>query len=145
VGGSHGVPRSGLPTFEPCPFCPLKMTGFGCFRDDAYSIPIISDELSLRLVARPYYFFMVIVIRYETTATARWTLLFVVGTLFNYAFTVALWTSFHRRASFNSTTIPQRERATARSKQHKIKSSDRLIKRAEDFIEQGAGKWKLIK
>jgi len=46
----------------------------------------------------PYYFFIVvIVIRYETTAAARWALLFIVRTFFNYAFAVALWASFHTR------------------------------------------------
>src|SRR6516165_4100969 len=45
----------------------------------------------------PYYFFVVIVVRYETTAAARWALLFVVRPFFNYAFAVALWTSFHVR------------------------------------------------
>ena len=41
----------------------------------------------------PYYFFtlVVIVIRYETAAAARWTLLFIVRTFFNYAFAVAIW------------------------------------------------------
>jgi hypothetical protein len=53
-----------------------------------------------RLAGKPtcsaYYFFMVVVIiRYETTATARWALLFIVRTFFNDAFTVAVWTSFH--------------------------------------------------
>jgi len=45
----------------------------------------------------PYYFFMLVVfvIRYETTAAARWALLFIVRTFFNYAFAVAPWTSFH--------------------------------------------------
>ena len=41
------------------------------------------------------YFFVIIVIRYETTATAGWALLFIVRTFFNYAFAIALWTSFH--------------------------------------------------
>jgi len=43
----------------------------------------------------PYYFFGVIVIRYETTAAARRALLFIVCAFFNYAFAVAIWTSFH--------------------------------------------------
>ena len=45
------------------------------------------------------YFFIVVVIRYETTATARWTLMFVVHAFINYAITVAVWTrfSFHVR------------------------------------------------
>ena len=42
-----------------------------------------------------YYFFIVIVIRYETTATARWALPLIVRTLFNDAITVAVWTCFH--------------------------------------------------
>ena len=42
-----------------------------------------------------YYFFIVIVIRYETTATARWALPLIVRTLFNGAITVAVWTCFH--------------------------------------------------
>jgi hypothetical protein len=47
----------------------------------------------------PYYLFIpvVIVIRYETTAAARWALLFIVGAFFNYAFAVAIWTTFHTR------------------------------------------------
>ena len=40
---------------------------------------------------------VVIVIRYETTAAARWALLFIVRAFFDYAFAVALWTSFHTR------------------------------------------------
>jgi hypothetical protein len=38
---------------------------------------------------------VVVIIRYETTAAARWALLFIVRTFFNDAFTVAVWTSFH--------------------------------------------------
>jgi len=49
----------------------------------------------------PYYFFIVvIVIRYETTAAARWALLFIVRTFFNYAFAVAIWASFHTHLMF---------------------------------------------
>jgi hypothetical protein len=53
-----------------------------------------------RLAGKPtgsaYYFFMVgVIIRYKTTAAARWALLFVVCTFFNDTFTVAVWTSFH--------------------------------------------------
>jgi hypothetical protein len=45
-----------------------------------------------------YYFFLaVVVIRYETTAAARWTLLFIVSAFFNDTFTVAVWTGFHVR------------------------------------------------
>ena len=45
-----------------------------------------------------YYFLMaVIVIRYETTATARWASPFIVRAFFNDAITVAVWTGFHVR------------------------------------------------
>jgi len=47
-----------------------------------------------------YYFFLaVVVIRNETTATARWALLFIVRTFFSDTITVAVWTSFHVCAS----------------------------------------------
>ena len=39
----------------------------------------------------------VIVIRYETTATARWALPFIVCASFNDTITVAVWTGFHVR------------------------------------------------
>src|SRR5262252_5566940 len=43
-----------------------------------------------------YYFLMaVIVIRYETTATTRWTSPFIVRAFFNDTITVAVWTGFH--------------------------------------------------
>ena len=41
-----------------------------------------------------YYVFIVVVIRYETTAAAGWTLMFIVGAFINYTITVAIWTSF---------------------------------------------------
>ena len=45
-----------------------------------------------------YYFFVaVIVIRHETTATARWTSPFIVRAFFNHTITVAVWTGFHAR------------------------------------------------
>ena len=45
-----------------------------------------------------YYFFMlVVVVRYETAATARWALLFIVRAFFNDTITVAVWTGFHVR------------------------------------------------
>src|SRR5262245_43261780 len=45
-----------------------------------------------------YYFLMaVIVIRYETTATARWTSPFIVRAFFNDTITIAVWTGFHVR------------------------------------------------
>ena len=41
-----------------------------------------------------YYVFIVVVIRYETTAAARWTLMFILCAFINYTITVAVWTSF---------------------------------------------------
>jgi hypothetical protein len=40
---------------------------------------------------------MVVVIRYETTATTRGALLFIVCAFFNDTITVAFWTGFHVR------------------------------------------------
>src|SRR5215467_9331385 len=40
------------------------------------------------------YLFIIIVIRHETTAAARWALPLIVRTLFNDAIAVALWTGF---------------------------------------------------
>ena len=40
------------------------------------------------------YFFIIIFIRHETTAAARWALLLIVRTLFNDAITVAVGTGF---------------------------------------------------
>jgi hypothetical protein len=37
----------------------------------------------------------VVVVRYETTATARWALLFIIRAFFNDTITVAVWTGFH--------------------------------------------------
>jgi hypothetical protein len=41
-----------------------------------------------------YCFFIVVIIRYNTTAAAGWTLLLILRALLNYTITVALWTSF---------------------------------------------------
>jgi hypothetical protein len=41
-----------------------------------------------------YYVFIVVVIRYETTAAAGWTLMFIVRAFINHTITVAIWTSF---------------------------------------------------
>ena len=38
---------------------------------------------------------VIIIIRYETTATTRWALLFIVRAFFNDPITVAVWTGFH--------------------------------------------------
>jgi hypothetical protein len=54
-----------------------------------------AELLHLRSLS-PYYFFtLVVIVSYETTAAAHWASLFIVRTFFNYTFAVALWTSFH--------------------------------------------------
>jgi hypothetical protein len=54
-----------------------------------------------------YYFFLaVVVIRYETTATARWTLMFIVRAFINDTITVAVWTCFHVCASWRCYHTP---------------------------------------
>jgi hypothetical protein len=40
---------------------------------------------------------VVVVVTYETTATARWALPFIVRAFFNDTITVAVWTGFHVR------------------------------------------------
>jgi integrase len=40
---------------------------------------------------------VIVVVRYKTTATARWALLFIVRGFFNDTITVAVWTGFHVR------------------------------------------------
>jgi hypothetical protein len=61
-------------------------------------VPAVTVPTGCPSGARCFYnFFMVVIviIRYETTAAARWALLFIDCTFFNDAFTVAVWTSFH--------------------------------------------------
>jgi hypothetical protein len=60
------------------------------------SFPICRTS-SIRLPC-VYYFFLVVV-RYETKATARWAPLFIIRAFFNDTITVAVWTGFHVRAS----------------------------------------------
>jgi hypothetical protein len=43
---------------------------------------------------RFYYVFIVVVIRYETTSAAGWTLMFIVSVFINFSITVAIWTDF---------------------------------------------------
>jgi hypothetical protein len=45
--------------------------------------------------AGSYYFpIVVVIIRYEPTAAARWASLFIISTFFNNAFTITVWTRF---------------------------------------------------
>jgi hypothetical protein len=47
-----------------------------------------------RLFRSACYFFILIVTRYETTATARWALLLIISALFNDTITAAVRTGF---------------------------------------------------
>jgi hypothetical protein len=51
---------------------------------------------------RANYVFTVVVIGYETAATARWTLMFTVLAFIDHTITVAVWTrfSFHGAVPF---------------------------------------------
>jgi hypothetical protein len=64
---------------------------------------------------RTNYFFIVVVIGYDTAASARWTLMFVVRAFIDHTITVAVWTRF----SFHVPTIfPGRvPKKAARSRQ----------------------------
>jgi hypothetical protein len=48
---------------------------------------------------------VVVVIRYETTATARWALLFIIRAFFNDTITVAVWAGFHVRLNGAATRL----------------------------------------
>jgi hypothetical protein len=61
---------------------------------------------SIRLPCVYDFFLAVVVIRYETTATARWALLFIVRAFFNDTITVAVWTGFHVRPSWGCYHTP---------------------------------------
>ena len=73
---------------------------------DVRQVPI-ADMHSIRLPCVYYFFLAVVVIRYETTATACWALLFIVRAFFNDTITVAVWTGFHVYASWDATTPPR--------------------------------------
>jgi hypothetical protein len=51
-----------------------------------------------------HVFVVVVVIRYETTATARWALLFIIRASFNDTIAVAVWAGFHVRLMGKLTT-----------------------------------------
>ena len=53
-----------------------------------------------------YYFFMIVVIRYKTKATARRTLTFIVRISVNDTIAIAIWTCFHVCASKASRASP---------------------------------------
>jgi hypothetical protein len=50
---------------------------------------------------------VVVVVRYETTATARWALLLLVHAFFGDTITVAVWTGFHVCASWDADERPR--------------------------------------
>jgi hypothetical protein len=59
------------------------------------SWPRSTPSMPSRPTGSADYFFIVIVIRHETTAAARWALPLIVRTLFNDAITVTIGTGFH--------------------------------------------------
>ena len=61
----------------------------------------------IRLPCFYYFFLAVVVIGYETTATARWALLFLVHAFFGDTITVAVWTGFHVCASWDADERPR--------------------------------------
>jgi hypothetical protein len=70
----------------------------GNMRANGVRIPFsICHTSSIRLPGLYYFFLAVVVIRYKTTATARWALLLIVRAFFNDTITVAVWTGFHVR------------------------------------------------
>jgi hypothetical protein len=71
-------------------------------------VPTVCRTSSIRLPCMYYFFLAVVVIRYETTATARWTLLFIVRAFFNHTITVAVWTGFHVCTLWGDATTPPR-------------------------------------
>ena len=88
-----------------CPFAlhmsandPKRTLGtnpMGCL--SGFADPCRASSIRLR---RVYYFFPAgVVIRYETTDTARWALPFIVRAFFDDTITVAVWTGFHVCAS----------------------------------------------
>ena len=59
-------------------------------------VPTVCRTSSIRLLCVYYFFLAVVIIGYETTATARWTLLFIACAFFNNTITIAV-RGFHVR------------------------------------------------
>jgi hypothetical protein len=78
-------------------------------------VPTVCRTSSIRLPCVYYFLLAVVVIRYETTATARWALLFIVRAFFNDTVTVAVWTGFHVCASWGCYLIRQWQRRSGKS------------------------------
>jgi hypothetical protein len=72
------------------------------------------------------YFFIIIVIRHETTAAARWALPLIACTLFDDAIAVALWTGFgfHVCLPVDSLASTQlKEKFRSQSYSHSVRST----------------------
>jgi hypothetical protein len=92
-----------------------------------------------------YYVFIVVVIRYETTATARWALLFIVRAFFNNTITVAVWTRFHERLlvmlpCFANPAVKEKGRPDARPDPHA--ASARMI---EAMRRAASRRWRILR
>jgi hypothetical protein len=55
-----------------------------------------------------YFFTIIVIIRYDTAATAHWTLMFIVRAFIKYTITVAVWTRFSFHGDPTLTDLPQR-------------------------------------
>ena len=87
------TPRSGLFLFGAYS-CAVRLTRE---RTGLWPLSGVCRTSSIRLPCVYDFFLAVVVIRYETTATARWALLFIVRAFFNDTITIAVWTGFHVR------------------------------------------------
>jgi hypothetical protein len=50
------------------------------------------------------HFVIIVIVRHEATASARWALLLIVSALFNDTITIAVWTGFHVRLPVDACT-----------------------------------------
>jgi hypothetical protein len=54
-----------------------------------------------------YFLIVVVIIRYEPTAAARWASLFIIRTFFNNAFTITVWARFLRHVDASASLACQ--------------------------------------
>ena len=110
--------------------CPLWVKADMCSAQADVRFVPIADMHSIRLPGVYYFFLAVVVIGYETTATACWTLLFIVSAFFNDTITIAVWTGLscvtphgtlpHRRDFIRQCLTDPIVAAARRQKRHNI-------------------------
>ncbi len=73
------------------------MPGEGCGMPQSCRATILPRSMVWFWLRQTYRYALVVVVivRNETTATARWALLFIFRAFVNDSITVAVWTSFH--------------------------------------------------